>query len=257
MRGNCTRGCHMNMSLNSCRSLFWRVARWYNFLAHSAVLVSLFNMSGISFYGKKKPNLKGSSRFSRNQSKNVCSSSNRFKRSAEAITPRRKKVALQPRNDSSAFHYQPGMSLGELSAQATMRSGSSSESDELSDNGDFDPLSDPLGEALDNSLGAPDHFEQQMMSFSSPLGHTSTPNNSIRSGHEEAAGHQNNIILMLQKQQAMLQEVLDSQKALKERQDTVESHLAELQSKVEESPVSTPSSSSGDGKRKRVVTRTL
>lgn len=123
-------------------------------------------------------------------------------------------------------------------------------------------MSDPLGEALDNSLGAPDHFEQQMMSsFSSPhtsisLGHTSTPNNSIKSGHEEAAGHQN-IIFMLQKQQAMLQGVLDSQKALKEWQDTVESHLAELQSKVEESPTSTRSSSSGDGKRKRVVTRTL
>ena len=83
------------------------------------------------------------------------------------------------------------MSLGELSAQATIRNGSSSESDELSDNADFDPLSDPLGETLDNSLGGPDHFEQQMMSFSSPLGHTSTPNSSIRSGHEEASGHQN------------------------------------------------------------------
>lgn len=88
------------------------------------------------------------------------------------------------------------MSLGELSAQATMKSGSSSESNELSDN-DFDPLSDPIGEALDNSLGGPDHLEQQMMSsFSSPhtslsLGRTSTPNNNIKSGHEEAAGHQN------------------------------------------------------------------
>ena len=63
------------------------------------------------------------------------------------------------------------------------------------------------------------------------------------------------IIWMFQKQQAMLQGVLEGQKALEERQDTVESHLAELQSKMEESATSTPSSS--DGKRKRVVTRTL
>ena len=213
-------------------------------------------MSGLGFYGRKKPNLKGSSRSSRNPSKTVCTSGNRFQRSTEAITPRRKKVALQPRNDSSTLHYQPGMSLDDIAAQATMRSGSSSESEDYSDNG-FDPLSDPLGGALDESLG--DHFEQQMTSsFSSPhssisLGHTSTPNSSIRSGHD---GHQN-IILMLQKQQAMLQEVLDGQKALEERQDTVESHLAELQSKVEESATSTPSSSSGDGKQKRTVTRTL
>ena len=172
------------------------------------------------------------------------------------ITPKRKKVALQPRNGSSPLRYQPGMSLEEISAQAAM--GSTSESEELSDDG-YDPLSGPLGlgGALNNSLGDRDRFEQQ--TFSSPhssvsLGHTSTPISSVRSGHEGAAGHQS-IILMLQKQQAMLQEVLEGQKALEERQDTVESHLAELQSKMEESATSTPSSS--DGKRKRVVTRAL
>ena len=62
---------------------------------------------------------------------------------------------------------------------------------------------------------------------------------------------------MLQKQQAMLQEVLNGQKIFEERQNTVESHLAELQSKVEESAVCTPSSSSSEGKRKRIVTRAL
>ena len=73
------------------------------------------------------------------------------------------------------------------------------------------------------------------------LGHTSTPPNNGTSGHQ----------MMLQKQQAMLQEVLNGQKVL---QNTVESHLAELQSKVEESATC---SSSSEGKRKRIVTQAL
>ena len=112
------------------------------------------------------------------------------------------------------------MFLEKISAQAAM--GSTSESEELSDDG-YDPLSGPLGlgGTLNNSLGDRDHFEQQI--FSSPhssvsLGHTSTP---------------------------MPQEVLEGQKARKEQQNTVEAHLAELQSKMEESATSTPYSSDG------------
>ena len=66
-----------------------------------------------------------------------------------------------------------------------------------------------------------------------------------------------NLISMIQHQQAMLQQALEGQKHLVERQDSFEQQLAELASKVEQPLSSTPSSSSSEGKRKRVVTRIL
>ena len=128
------------------------------------------------------------------------------------------------------------MPLGGIAAQFTMGVDNSEGlySDEEDDILDY-PLDGRLAESRNNR-----QFEQHMSPFSTP-----------------PSGHQN-IILMLQKQQAMLQEVLSGQKALEDRQNnTIESHLAELQSKVEKSAVSTPTSSSSEGKRKRIVTRTL
>ena len=126
------------------------------------------------------------------------------------------------------------MPLGGIAAQFTMGVDNSSDSEGLySDEDDIldYPLDGRLAESRNNG-----QFEQHMSPFSTP-----------------PSGHQN----MLQKQQAMLQEVLSGQKALEDRQNTVESHLAKLQSKVEKSAVSTPTSSSSEGKRKRIVTRTL
>ena len=66
-----------------------------------------------------------------------------------------------------------------------------------------------------------------------------------------------NIVVMLQQQQAILQEVLDGQKALEARQTNVEDKIIHLQSQVEKSTSSSTSPSSSDGKRKRIVTRAL
>ena len=101
---------------------------------------------------------------------------------SDAVTPRRKKVALQPRNESSALRYQPGMSLEDI---PTMGAGSSSESEGLFSEEEVG-AHDPLGRRLDESLDG--QFEQHMMPpFSTPLssisrGHTSTP---------PSNGHQN------------------------------------------------------------------
>ena len=65
------------------------------------------------------------------------------------------------------------------------------------------------------------------------------------------------VITMLQQQQAVLQEVLDGQKELQQRQNQMEEKLICLQSKVDNPPNIDAQSSSSDGKRKRVVTRTL
>ena len=66
-----------------------------------------------------------------------------------------------------------------------------------------------------------------------------------------------NLMSMLQQQQALLQQVIDGQKRLEERQDSFEDQLTTLVSKVEQPAPTTPSSSCSEGKRKRVVTRTL
>ena len=58
-------------------------------------------------------------------------------------------------------------------------------------------------------------------------------------------------------QQAILEQVLEGLKRLVERQDGFEHQLTELASKVKQPLPSTPSSSSNEGKRKRLVTRTL
>lgn len=63
---------------------------------------------------------------------------------------------------------------------------------------------------------------------------------------------------MMQQQQAQLQKVLDGQQAMELRQSVMDTKLASLQEQIllSQHMNSSPSSSS-DGKRKRVVTRTL
>ena len=73
----------------------------------------------------------------------------------------------------------------------------------------------------------------------------------------QSAASTSNIVVMLQQQQAILQEVLDGQKALEARQTNVEDKIIHLQSQVEKSTSSSTSPSSSDGKRKRIVTRAL
>ncbi len=74
----------------------------------------------------------------------------------------------------------------------------------------------------------------------------STPNNSEN-------------ISFLQQQQQPLQKVIDGQRAIEERQTSLEEKLTYLENKLstpQPSPTSSAASSS-EGKRKRVVTRTL
>ena len=66
------------------------------------------------------------------------------------------------------------------------------------------------------------------------------------------------MIPMLQQQQLILQRVLESQKTLEERQNSIEEKLANLQSQVNVLPPTvSPTASTSDGKRKRLVTRAL
>lgn len=66
------------------------------------------------------------------------------------------------------------------------------------------------------------------------------------------------VIIMLQQQQAILQKVLKGQEDLKSRQAEMEEKLSCLDAKVKSAAnCVSPSSSSSDGKRKRIVTCTL
>ena len=69
----------------------------------------------------------------------------------------------------------------------------------------------------------------------------------------------NDLFVMMQNQQALLQKVLKGQETLQERQDEMETSLASLQNQVSHAQPDTPpsSSSSSEGKRKRIVTRSL
>ena len=73
----------------------------------------------------------------------------------------------------------------------------------------------------------------------------------------QSAASTSNIVVILQQQQAILQEVLDGQKALEARQTNVEDKIIHLQSQVEKSTSSSNSPSSSDGKEKSIVTRAL
>ena len=66
------------------------------------------------------------------------------------------------------------------------------------------------------------------------------------------------IVTILQQQQVILQQVIEGQKAFEIRQNQLQEKLTTLQSQIDKlSSSTTPSSSSNDGKRKRVVTCTL
>ena len=105
--------------------------------------------------------------------------------------------------------------------------------------------------------------------ISTPVNNTCMPCESSRSdsgtssmivdnGNSVSSAENSDITLVLQQQQAILQQLLDGQKEVEKRQSQLEERLTCLQSKVEQPPsISTPSSSSSDGRRKRVVTRTL
>ena len=70
--------------------------------------------------------------------------------------------------------------------------------------------------------------------------------------------HVGTLVEMLQQQQAVLQKLMDGQKALEEQQTTLKQSFTALQDKVNDfSSKDSPSSSGSEGKRKRIVTRSL
>lgn len=73
-----------------------------------------------------------------------------------------------------------------------------------------------------------------------------------------ASSGNHQIVMLLQQQQATMRRVLDGQKALEEWQDHIEEKLSDLQAKVDsKSPQCCGMDSGADGKRKRVVTKSL
>lgn len=65
------------------------------------------------------------------------------------------------------------------------------------------------------------------------------------------------VMSMLQKQQVLIQQVLDGQKSIEKRHDEFEDRIVSLEKKYENSTVAASPPDSGNGKRKRIVTRTL
>lgn len=130
--------------------------------------------------------------------------------------------------------YTPGVVL----AAEDYRADSESEEDSASDSFDFGDVNVPAVPL--HERGCPTY--KQLGCLASDMCHDSNPD----------------IVSLLQQQQAVLQKVLDGQKSLHERQDLIEEKFITLKSQCLEKPsLSTPTSSSSDGKRKRVVTRTL
>jgi hypothetical protein len=205
-------------------------------------------MSG--FYGKKSgKNLQAQGKRQRQGSKPAPAGAANYEstpmRKTHQAPTKKRRVALhsiQPtvrQGDEAGhrfqLHYKPGMDLTTIDNPfPTVDNDSSSDSENSlgdGDLGDFSPLFDR--DERDQTT-----LPEDPQSFSNSL-----PEKSL--------------ISMIQHQQVMLEQVLEGQKRLVERQDGFEDQLAELASKVKQPLPSTPSSSSSEGKRKRVVTRTL
>ena len=201
-----------------------------------------------SFYGKKLKNLQAQAKRQRQVSKPSVNSA--ASHESTMTTPMRKthqapakkrRITLQPaaRQDNEAnqrlqLHYKPGIELTAINSHFPVDDDSADSENSFEDgdlSGDFSVLCDP--NECDPSI-----LPEDSPSFSNSL-------------------PEKILISMIQHQQAMLEQVLEGQKHLVERQDGFEDQLAELTSKVEQPLPSTPSSSSSEGKRKHVVTRTL
>lgn len=207
-----------------------------------------FEATMSSFYGKKSGKAQGKRprQVSRAAATGAANYESTPMRKAHQTPGKKRRVALhsiQPtaRPDDEAsqrfqLHYKPGMDLTTISnpfptvdADNSSDSEKSFEDEELS--GDYSLVFDRDERDFTN-------LPEDPQSFSNSL-----PEKSL--------------ISMIQQQQAMLEQVLEGQKRLVERQDGFEHQLTELASKVKQPLPSTPSSSSSEGKRKRLVTRTL
>lgn len=166
-------------------------------------------------------------------------------------TPKRKtlaseRVGLHPRKENCATEecYRRGMRLTAINPNPVNYNSDSDNSSNGDGNLDGDYSFDtrrPTQPEHDRPSFQSPHFQQRTQSpFSTP-----------------SPASQKNWISMLQQQQAILHELLEGQKRLEKRQDCFEDQLADLASKVEQPIPTTPSSSSSEGKRKRMVTRTL
>lgn len=161
----------------------------------------------------------------------------------------KKKVALQPwqQVDVSAgldAHYQPGMRLTNINHPVPVNLDYSS-----SDSCDSAQLEDDFTEGL-YTYGT---SERDLTSnLEEPFSQQKTLPSKI-----SAISTNTSFVSMLQQQQALLQQLLDGQKCLEEKQDCFEDQLTQLASKVEQTPPTIPSSSGNKGKKKDVVTRTL
>ena len=173
-----------------------------------------------------------STRFYRRQKGSGSFTSMHARNSNDAHQPPPGAAATPTRNS-----YRPGMYLEDI-AGSIDRSDCSSEEDVGNSSHDFD-----FG--LDTSFDDPHH---------DPV--PATPSSTPQSMVNQAEGN-NYVVAMLQQQQFMLKNVLDGQKLLEKKQDTMETKLQELESKVNKPNVVTPTTPGSNKKRKKVVTRTL
>ena len=166
------------------------------------------------------------------------------------VTPARSQTSM-PRRTSN--FYGPGVFLEEVNRTEDENN---SESEDGGPDFDFD-----FGDSRQKDGSSLPHDHERCHSPEIPL-HNPVSDFEVRrvdsySGqNSHTTGHQNEVMPMLQQQQMILQKVLESQKALEERQNKIEDKLANLQTLMDKPSVSSPTSSS-DGKRKRLVTRAL
>lgn len=132
--------------------------------------------------------------------------------------------------------YSPGMYLGDI-AGSIERSDCSSDEDAGIHSCDFD-----------FGFDTPSHSPETDHNPSVPTTSSSTPPSSTENSY---------MVGMLQQQQFMLKNVLDSQKRFEEKQKAFETKLQEIESKVNKPNTLTPPTPGSNKKRKKVVTRTL
>ena len=171
------------------------------------------------------------------------------------VTPARSQTSIPRRNTNSS--YGPGVFLEEIRAEVDNSLSASEEGEPDFDFGDS-------RRGLQQFEGSPllSHDHERSQSPEVPLSNPATAFETRRAdGYTGRNSHYtdnriNEVIPMLQTQQMILKKVLDSQKAIEERQSNMEEKLAGLQTQIEKPPDTSPTSSD-NGRRRRLVPRAL
>ena len=155
------------------------------------------------------------------------------------FSSRNKRQSLSSATARRSFEaYEPGVALGET---GIYHATPPADGDSFSDSEEEESISSGFN---DFSFNTSLPLERDRSHVAVQYGRTSTPTTTVTPNLQRTPlitrSDNSQVISMLQQQQSVLQQVLDSQKKLQDRQNTIEEQLHELQKKSATPPLRAP-----------------